>query len=154
MTIRTTIGFLTCVLAVGLSACGSTGSASPTTPSPVQQPAVVPTSAAAFPPGVLSSYTLTGLVFEVTATGQTPIEGVWVYCELCGAETHSVSYTDANGVYSFTGVWTTPGVRTPVWFSKEGYVDAPGAPVAFSGPGWRLVLVNGDTRLDVQLARK
>ena len=36
------------------------------------------------PPGVLSAYTLSGVVFEVTATGRTPIEGVAVYCELCG----------------------------------------------------------------------
>ena len=49
----------------------------------------------------------------------TPIEGVDVYCELCGEETHSWSVTDSRGIYSFTGVWTTPGVRTPVWFSKE-----------------------------------
>ena len=154
MTSGTSIGFLTLMLAVGLSACESIGSTSLTAPSAVQQPVVVPPSAGSFPPGVLNAYTLSGVVFEVLATSPTPIEGVWVYCELCGAETHSWSLTDSNGVYSFTGVWTTPGVRTPLWFSKEGYTDPPGVPSVFSGFGWRLLLVNGDTRLDVQLVRK
>ena len=35
-----------------------------------------------------------------------PIEGVAVYCELCGEDTHSWSFTDSSGAYSFTGVWT------------------------------------------------
>jgi hypothetical protein len=102
---------------------------------------------------VLRGFTLSGVVFEVTTTGQTPIEGVRVYCELCGAETHSDSYTDSNGAYSFTGVWTTPGVGTPVYVVKDGYTDPPGLPPSL-GPGFRLVLVNGDTRFDVELVRK
>jgi hypothetical protein len=48
--------------------------------------------------------------------------------------------TLTSGIYSFTGVWTTPGTPIPVWFSKEGYTD----PI-----GW--VTINGDTRFDVQL---
>jgi len=103
---------------------------------------------------VLSDYTLSGVVFELTATGQTPIEGVDVYCELCRAETHSWARTDSNGFYRFTGVWTTSDVRTSLWFGKKGYADPPGTPPVFGEPGWRLVLVSGDTRFDVQLVRK
>jgi hypothetical protein len=153
MPIRTSTGFLPLVLAVGLAGCQSTSSPSPA-PSAVQQPVPVPTPPSAFPPGVLSDYTLSGVVFEVTTTGQTPIEGAQVYCELCGAETHSWARTDSNGFYSFTGVWTTPDVRTPVWFRKEGYTDPPGVPPVFNESGWRQVLVTGDTRFDVELVRK
>lgn len=146
---RMSTGFLPLVLAVGLAGCQSTSSPSPA-PSPVPQPAYVPPPRAVFPPGVLSDYTLSGVVFEVTTTGRTPIEGVEVYCELCGAETHSWAFTDSNGFYSFTGVWTTPDVRTPVWFTKEGYTDPP----VFNESGIRQVLVAGDTRFDVELVRK
>ena len=96
------------------SALGGPGAVPPPVPTPTR---------ATFPPGVLSAYTLSGVVFEVTTTGETPIEGVAVYCELCGEETHSWSITDSSGIYRFTGVWTTPGVPTPVWFGKEGYID-------------------------------
>jgi hypothetical protein len=103
---------------------------------------------------VLSDYTLSGVVFEITLTGQTPIEGAEVYCELCGAETHSWSLTDANGVYRFTGVWTTTGVSTPVWFGKDGYTDPPGVPVMFNQAGWRHVIIDGDTSFNVELVRQ
>jgi len=150
---RMSTGFLPLVLAVGLAGCQSTSSPSPA-PSPVPQPAPVPTPPPAFPPGVLSDYTLSGVVFEVTTTGQTPIVDVWVYCELCSAETHSWARTDSNGFYTFTGVWTTPNVPTPVWIGKEGYTDPPGVPLVFNESGWRQVSVTGDTRFDVELVRK
>ena len=153
MTTRTHASFLVMVLAAALAGCESTHSPLPTAPSAVQQPAPAPPPSA-FPPGVLNDYTLSGVVFELTTTGQTPIEGVDVYCELCGAETHSWARTDSNGSYSFTGVWTTPDVRTPVWFRKEGYTDPPGIPPVFNESGWRQALVTGDTRFDVELVRK
>lgn len=153
MTTRRHTSFLVVVLAVGVAGCEPANSPSPTAPSAVQQSAPIPSPPRGFPPGVLSDYTLSGVVFEVTTTGQTPIEGVRVYCELCGAETHSDSYTDSNGAYSFTGVWTTPGVSTPIYIVKEGYVDPPGLQ-HYLGAGWRQVLVNGNTRFDVELVRK
>jgi len=146
MTIRTYTGVLVLALATGVAGCDGASSPAPTAPAAVQAPLPTPAptpTRAIFPPGVLSAYTLSGVVFEVTATGGRPIEGVAVYCELCGEETHSWSFTDSSGVYSFTGVWTTPGTPIPVWFSKEGYT----API-----GW--VTVNGDTRFDVELVRR
>src|SRR5262245_15910764 len=116
MALRTTTGFLPFVLVVVLAACDATRSPTPAAPSAVQQqpapvpaaptpmpaaPTPMPTPPGAFPPGVLSAYTLSGVVFEVTTSGQSPIEGVSVYCELCGAATHSWATTDSNGVYSF-----------------------------------------------------
>ena len=145
---RTNTWVLVWALATGVAGCDGANSPAPTAPAAVQAPLPTPAptpTRAIFPPGVLSAYTLSGVVFEVTATGGTPIEGVAVYCELCGEETHSWSVTDSSGIYSFTGVWTTPGVPTPVWFNKEGYTDPLGV---------RQVMVNGNTRFDVELVRK
>lgn len=157
MPFRTSHTILLLVLAVGVGACDSRNLASPSplsAPLVVQEQASVPTATRAFPPGVLSDYTLSGVVFEVTATGATPIQGANVYCELCLAGTHSWALTDSKGFYSFTGVWTEPDVRTQLWFGKEGYTDPPGVPPVFNQSGWRQVLVTDDTRFDVQLVRK
>jgi hypothetical protein len=153
MTIRTNTGVFVLALATGVAGCDGANSAAPPAPSAVQTP--LPSTASTptrntFPPGVLSAYTLSGVVLEVTMTGTRPIEGVAVYCELCGEETHSWSITDSSGIYSFTGVWTTPGSPTPVWFGKEGYTY----PIGVAPSGYRQILVNGDTRFDVELVRK
>ena len=63
------------------------------------------------------TYVLSGLVFEVTATGRLPIEGVSVYCDSCGDPFgHTYAYTDANGLYRFG--WTANGA-TPLIVGKE-----------------------------------
>ena len=157
MTITPYTRMLVLALATAVTGCGGANPPAPTAPSAVQAPLPPPVSTptrAQFPPGVLSAYTLSGVVFEATTAGMTPIEGVNVYCELCGEATHSWSVTDANGIYRFTGVWTTPGVRTPVWFNKEQYTDPPGIPLYFDQSGYRQVLVNGDTRFDAELVRR
>ena len=151
MTIRSNTWVLVLALAMGVAGCDDANSPAPTAPSAVQPSTPTPTPIrTSFPPGVLSDYTLSGVVLEVTVTGQTPIEGVAVYCELCGEETHSWSVTDSSGIYSFTGVWTTPGSPTPLWFSKEGYTD----PLGVTHSGLRQVMVSGDTRFNVELVRK
>jgi hypothetical protein len=128
-----------------------------------------PSAPAQLPPGsqpsqptdsyTLANVTLSGVVFEETSEGRTPIEGVEVYCEPCGAETHTWASTDADGFYSFTGVWTNPGqFPTRILIRKDGYGDPEGLPKPTppnpSGAGWREVVVNGDTRFDVQLVRR
>ena len=153
MNIRSNTGVLVLALVTGVVGCDGADSLAPTAPSVAQAPAPSPAPTPrrpTFPPGVFSAYALSGVVLEMTTTGKTPIEGVAVYCELCGEETHSWSFTDSSGLYSFTGVWTTPGTPTPVWFSKEGYTD----PLAVTPPGYRQVLVDGDTRFDVELVRR
>ena len=63
---------------------------------------------------------------------------------------------DSNGFYSFTGVWNAGVSATPIWVRKDGSTD----PVGFAtlpnlpGPGWRAVSVSGDTRFDIELARR
>ena len=153
MTIRTNTGVLILALTMGLAGCDGANSLAPTAPSVVQAPSPTPATFPQrnpFPPGVLSAYTLSGVVFEVARNGHTPIEGVEVYCELCGEATHSWTLTDSNGIYSFTGVWTTPRSPTHLWFNKEGYTD----PLGVTHSGLREILINGDTRFDVELVRR
>ena len=115
---------------------------SPTSPSPAG-----PTSPAA----PVLTYTLSGVVFELTAMGRTPIQGVSVYCDSCGDPLgHTFADTDANGFYSFS--WTANG-QTPLIVRKEGYRlagDLPAGPVN----GWIVAAVNGDTRFDIELVRQ
>lgn len=146
------------VFVTTLGGCNSTGS--PSAPSTIQQPAAVaPGPPAAWPPGPFTAdVMLSGVVFEVTPAGPVPIEGADVYCELCGAETHSWPVTDANGFYRFTGVWALGGIPTSVGIEKDGFLDPVGLPRTTppnpSGPGWREVRIDGDTRFDIELVRR
>jgi hypothetical protein len=86
------------VLVVALSGCHGTDSLplGPSAPPPEAVGPLPPTNT------WLSGYTLTGVslsgtVYESTATGPKPIAGAWVYCELCGEETHTWTKADANG---------------------------------------------------------
>jgi hypothetical protein len=102
---------------------------------------------------------LSGVVYELTPTGRKPIARALVYCELCGKETHTFATADDDGFYHFSGdlatgggVWVVPGVPTPiaVGFYNLDFNDPPGQP----RPGWREVLITGDTRLDIELVRR
>lgn len=97
------------------------------------------------------TYVLSGRVFEITASGRLPIEGVSVYCDSCGDPFgHTYAYTDANGLYWFG--WTANGA-TPLIVGKNGYALA-GNPPAGPVEGWIVVSVNGDTRFDIELVRR
>ena len=89
------------------------------------------------------------------------IEGVAVYCEQCGESTHNYAYTDSTGNYVFPpGVWTEGRPTFPIrlWIRKTGYKDPAGLPKNTpnnpTGPGWREVVINGDTRFDAELVRE
>ena len=70
----------------------------------------------------VTSYTLSGVVFEVTPEGRTPIEGVEVYCDGCGSPVgHTFAVTGVDGVYSFG--WTYNGAN-PLFVTKAGYAIA------------------------------
>jgi hypothetical protein len=93
------------------------------------------------------TYTLTGVVSEMTETGLVPVEGVQLYCDGCGSEFgHTFMYTDSNGFYSFS--WLYPGYQT-LLVTKEGYGTPPRQP-----DGIFTMTVTGDTRLDIQLVRR
>jgi hypothetical protein len=133
---------------------GGTQSPSPGAPSvPVPQPGPAPPPANSYQ---LSDATLSGVVSEMGSDGQAPIEGVRVYCEACEPG-HADAITDASGVYGFHGVWVSPLAPTTLWVNRSGYQDPAGLPAPTtspSGPGWREVTVNGDTRFDIQLVRR
>ena len=142
-----------------LAGCGAepVRSSVPTAPSPTPPvptpPVSIPTARqpSPWPPGVFTpNITLAGVVFEVVHDEEVPIEGAWVYCELCTQETHAGMYTDNKGVYSFKGVWVGDDA---FWISarKDGYRDPPDTA---DWPGYREVTINGDTRFSIQLARK
>ena len=155
MTNRTHQGLVVLAFATTLSSCGGGTSLSPTAPSTIHfTPVPMPFAPV---PGLMAEVTLSGVVYELTAEGTVPIAGAAVYCEPCGAETHSWSKTDANGFYSFFGVWLD-AVPTRINVAKAGFVDPPGlaktTPPNPSGPGWREVRVDGDTRFDIELVRR
>lgn len=95
-------------------------------------------------------YTLSGLVFEETPTGRAPVADVEIYCDSCGSPNgHTVVYTDANGFYSLA--WTYNGAN-PLFVTKANYEIAD--PKLKDGFGRVTPIVGGDTRFDVQLARR
>ena len=151
MTNNRQIAIVLSLFVLTLSGCSDSFPA-PTAPTPA---APVPT---AYPPTdglVLTDATLSGLVFEETPTGRAPIAGVDVYCEPCGAETHTWAKTDSQGFYSFAGVWIGGHfpTRISIWVGKDGYTDPDGVshPTNLPKPGWREVVVDGDTLFDMQL---
>lgn len=84
-----------------------------------------------------STFTLSGLVSEVTPNGLAPVADVRVYDSYFHAEVT----TDTNGVYRFEGPFG--GLSDSFGFTKEGYQTAT-----------RDVTINGNTRIDVQLVRR
>ena len=161
--------------AVGASGCGDPG----TSPSPGATPSApgspsAPVASCAAPATfygcayTLQGVSLTGQVFELTPTGRVGIADAWVYCEACGLQTHSWAQADSNGFYTFSGdvasgggVWLASGFLTMIGVEHAGYQDPPGLPALRgpmfgipTGPGWREVLIDGDTRFDIQLARQ
>ena len=102
----------------------------------------------------LATYTISGVVFEVTAAGRTPLDAD-LYCDSCGevGVGHTFTHTDANGFYTFVGV--SAGVN-PVLVSKAGYQDPLGELLGSGSPPWyrRQVTVVGNTRLDIELVRR
>ena len=95
------------------------------------------------------TYTLSGVAFEMTSAGRVALEGVEVYCDGCGSPVgHTFAYTDKDGFYTFS--WVQEGAM-PLLVSKAGY-DVLNTVGTF--PGQVVATVKGDTRFDVQLARR
>lgn len=143
-------------------------SVQPAAPSPIPPPlAVLPTAPVDFvygPGYSLTGVSLAGVVYELTSTGRSPIEGASVYCDACGAYGHSGTKTDGNGYYSFSGnlasgggIWLSSGL-TRLIVSKPGYRDPPDLPalsIRVTDPsGFREVAIQGDTRFDILLVRQ
>jgi hypothetical protein len=111
------------------------------------------------------TFTLSGVVSEMTATGLVPVEGVLIddwSCEFvvpgnrlpvptddCYYGLSQSTTTDKNGRYSVSGVYAS---RNFVCATKEGYQG--NMPQSECGGYSDSVTVDGDTRFDIQLVRR
>jgi hypothetical protein len=133
------------VIAVAISGCGSP--IRPTSPS-VLQTAVAP-PATVPQPAPQPTYTLSGVVSELTSAGTMPAAGVQLYCDSCGSpDGHTFTTSDPNGFYSFS--WTRNGVH-PLLVWKDGYAVIDPSGTRSNGVA---VTVDGDTRFDIQIVRR
>lgn len=145
-------------LVATLTGC-STSQTMPTSPTrgPHPGPAV-----SGNPPYRVAEVTLSGHAFEMTPSGRRPIEGVAVLNGEGNWDT-----TDGEGFYSFAPLWVCPCPAQPwvpanmtfVWVEKTGYTNPPGMPASVFGStvgltGARDVMIDGDTRFDIELIRK
>jgi hypothetical protein len=81
-----------------------------------------------------------------------PLEGVDLYCDSCGSPVgHTRVTSDAQGFYSFA--WSRNGLH-PLLVTKAGFDVAPAIAVKRDALTFVNVIVNGDTRYDVELVRR
>lgn len=100
----------------------------------------------------LAHNVLSGVVYELTAAGRIPIEGVELYCDSCGSPVgHTFVYSDENGAYRFE--WTPDGMH-PLFVRKAGYEIFDPAGTLRDAHGRITATVRGDTQFDVQLVRR
>jgi len=91
-------------------------------------------SMAATAPSPPVTYTISGMVSEVTPTGSTPVDGVTV-----NAQIGKPAVTDAGGLYVLSGL---PAFITVTSWKPSYEADT------------RNVAISADTRLDIQLTRR
>lgn len=100
----------------------------------------------------VSTYILSGVVFEITPSGRVVVEDVHLYCDSCGSPVgHTFTSSDAEGHYSFA--WSMNGVhQIQVW--KDGYALM--RPDGTYGKLTEYVnaKVNGDTQVDIEVVRR
>jgi len=109
---------------------------------------------ATFPPPVFGG-TLSGVVFETIAGARVPLAGVKVYCDACGPPLgHQLTETDSNGVYVLNGALAGDN---RLLLSKPGFKLPQPVWVSATDIGWMGgidVMVNGDTRYDIEIVRQ
>jgi hypothetical protein len=115
----------------------------------------------------IADVTVSGVVYEVTPTGEVPIEGVLI-SNGEGPSRMVPQLTDANGFFRFGPVWVCPCAGDPgngpvpagmtfLIVRKNGYEDPLGLPESVFRPhetGWRDVMIDGDTHVRLQLVRR
>jgi hypothetical protein len=167
---RTASGFLILSLVTALSACdgGSTPRAAilgPTSSTPTS-PSPGPTATVGLP-YLVDDVTVSGVVYEVTSSGEVPLQGVSI-SNGEGPARMTPQLTDANGFFSFRPVWVCPCAGDPgngpvaagmtaLIVKKDGYTDPPGLAESVFRPhdtGWRDVMIDGNTHVRLQLVRR
>jgi hypothetical protein len=168
MSTGTYTGLLVLVLATGLTGCDAASR-------PPSAPSASPTPQTPRPAGTgpdVANVTLSGVVYEVTAMGRVPIEGVRVLLDSFHVFPAPEVVTDSRGFFSFRPVWVCPCAWAPwvdagttsIWVDKDGYESPARQPASvFSRrldtdvlPDYRLrdVTIDGDTRFDIELVRR
>jgi hypothetical protein len=99
--------------------------------------ALVVSRTSVYPPG---TYTQSGVVTEMTETGQTPLENAGVWRLNDEDSGWRAGTTDKNGFYEIHGLYDG---SKEVTVNKAGYEQVK-----------RVVSINGDTRFDAQLVRR
>ena len=125
------------MLAAAFSGCSS-----------AQNNPVAPSAAAPASLADEGTYTLSGVVFESTPDGRSPLAGARVEVAICPArsiDTFTSAVTNSSGRFEISQMCS--GV-TYVWIDKEGYRTRP--PTQCDGD-CLLAWINGDTHLDVEL---
>ncbi len=79
-----------------------------------------------------------------------PIESLQVYCDGCGSG-HNFEFTDTYGNDKFSDTYS--GIY-PLLVKKDGYKVIDPIATYPDGSASKNVTVNGDTRFDIQLARR
>jgi hypothetical protein len=98
------------------------------------------------------TYSLSGVISEMTPTGLAGIEGVEVYF---GSDLNNTTYaegetmTDGQGRYRLTGVWGQDALNR-IWLQKTGYAIDTDPSCEFC---FRTLTISGDTVLDIRLER-
>ncbi len=98
------------------------------------------------------TYSLSGVISEMTPTGLAGIEGVEVYF---ASDLNATTYakgeatTDDQGRYRLTGVWGADALNR-IWLQKTGYAIDTNPSCEFC---FRTLTITGDTVLDIQLER-
>ena len=64
---------------------------------------------------------------------------------------HLTATTDKNGVYRFADLY--PGKYNFIWVMKDGFADPFPAHSPENSEGGQAITIDGDSRLDIQLAR-
>ena len=137
------------VVAVGCSQGTSFRMPTAPSPTPTAPPTAGPPPPTPGPPPVAGS--LSGTVSVKTSGGTALLDGVEVYCDSCGPVGHTFVYTDAEGSYRFPDV---AGGATPILIRKTGYAVVGATGVFPDGTGRLIVVVNGDTRFDIELSAR
>lgn len=149
-----------CVIVVTLVVGGCESSSKPTSPSAVAPAqAIIPsglgpeaTGTAVVPVSGAVTYILSGLIFEMTASGRRPVEAVELYCDSCGSPVgHTFTASDARGRYQFA--WSTDG-RHPLLVWKDGYALANSTGSYGREVAYVTATVNGDTQFDIEVVRR
>ena len=146
------------VAAVGLTILMLGCDSSVSTPVSPSTPAPAPGSSPTPPAGGIASSVLSGVVFEMTAMGRTPVVGATIHLETCSLSNcpdikgYDVK-TDKDGRYRIAGVYD----GTMNYLSaRDAVYDMVGAMAPGTCPDGcdLIVTVNGETRLDIELVRR